>query len=108
MKILVQSTGTQLTPSLKDYIHLRLRFALRQFGNRIKHVWVNLSSLPYSGDVNAERCLIQVQLRDKPQVVIENTQNKLTLAIDLATHNVKRTLSRRISQHNNLQPARSS
>ncbi|MGF1546596.1 MAG: HPF/RaiA family ribosome-associated protein [Thiotrichales bacterium] len=96
MHIDIQATSLTLTEALQNHIDRRMRMILARVGQRITRVIVRLS------DVNGPKggcdkvCKIEIRLSGLPDVVIEDVQADLYLAIDRAAARAGRTLARRI------------
>ena len=90
MQINIQARQFSLTDALRRHAEWRLRFALTYFDNRIH------------GDGTRggkdKRCHIQVVLKGLPDVVIEDTEADLYIAIDRATDRAGRTIERRLTR----------
>jgi len=98
MQIDIQARDFTLTNALRDHIVRRLGFALRNRDSHIQHVIVRLS------DINGPRggadkcCHIQVTLPKLSDVVIEDTEVNLYVAIDRAVERAGRTVGRRLAR----------
>ncbi len=99
MQIDIQARNFSLTSALRNYIERRLGFALSSRDDRIRRVMVRLS------DINGPRggadkcCHIQVVLPQLTDVVIEDTEVDLYVAIDRAADRAGRTVGRRLARH---------
>lgn len=98
MLIDIQARGFPLTKALRAYINRRTDFALRTRDHRIQHIMVRLS------DTNGPRggidkcCRIQVEITQLPDVVVEDTEANLYVAIDRAVDKASRTVGRRLTR----------
>jgi len=98
MQIDIQARNFKLTDGLNTHINRRLGFALSNSDDYIQHIIVRLS------DINGPRggadkcCHIQVVLPGLPDVVIEDTESDLYVAIDRAADRAGRTVTRRIAR----------
>ncbi|NOZ52108.1 MAG: HPF/RaiA family ribosome-associated protein [Gammaproteobacteria bacterium] len=98
MQIDIQARNFPLTDALRNHIERRLGFALSTRDDHIQRVMVRLS------DINGPRggadkcCHIQVILTHLPDVVIEDTEVDLYVAIDRAADRAGRTIGRRLSR----------
>ena len=96
MQVDIQSRDLTLTNGLRDYLTKRLAYGLTAGDAAIRRVIVRLTGVngPRVGD--DKRCHIEVRLRGIPDVVIEDTQTDLYVAIDRATERAGRALVRRL------------
>ena len=98
MQIDIQARNFPLTDALHDHIERRLGFALSTRDNHIRRIIVRLS------DINGPRggadkcCHIQVVLNHLTDVVIEDTEADLYVAIDRASDRAGRTVGRRLDR----------
>jgi ribosomal subunit interface protein len=96
MQINIQARNFPLTDALRSHTERRLGFALSARDDHIQHVIVRLS------DINGPRggadkcCHIQVALARLPDVIIEDTEADLYIAIDRAADRAGRTVGRRL------------
>lgn len=107
MEIDVQALNFSLTDALRTHVERRLVCALARNADHIQRVVVRLS------DINGPRggadkcCHIQVMLRHLPEVVIEDTEADLYVAIYRALDRAGRTVARGLARQRELdaQPA---
>ena len=98
MQINIQAHKFNLTNSLRNYANRRLRFALTCCNDYIHRVEMRLS------DINGPRggadklCHLHVVLSGLPDVVIEDTELDLYVAIDRATDRAGRAVIRKIER----------
>ena len=98
MQIHIQSHGFALTEALREHAERRLRFGLTHGSDHIRRVEVRLS------DINGPRggadklCSIVVTLENLPEVVIEDIENDLYIAIDRAADRTSRAVARRLER----------
>ena len=98
MRIDIQSQGFTLTPALRAHAERRLRFALGATRPEVLRVVVRLSddNGPRGGE--AMRCRVRVAVAGVPDIVIEDAESDLYVAIDRAADRAGRTLVRRLSR----------
>jgi len=98
MKTEIQARNFKLTEGLNAHINRRLGFALSNSDDYIQQVIVRLSDIngPRGGEDKC--CHIQVVLPGLPDVVIEDTESDLYVAIDRAADRAGRTVNRRIAR----------
>ncbi len=105
MQINIQALNFPLKKSLHDYIERRLGFALSARDSHIQRVIVQLS------DINGPRggidkcCHISVVLSYQPNVVIEDTETDIFVAVDRAADRAGRTVGRRLARRRDRQRA---
>ena len=96
MRINIQAKGFDLTEGLRAHTERRLQFALNWASNDVRAVTVRLSDINGPRGGNDKRCQILIPLTGKQEVVIEDTESDLYLAIDRAADRTERTLARRL------------
>lgn len=98
MRIVIQANGFVLTEALKSYTEQRLSMALGWAGDRMRKLAVSLSDINGPRGGIDKRCRILVQLGKGQEVVIEDTEADLYLAIDRAAERADRAVVRRIER----------
>ena len=85
MKINIQARGFELTDRLREHTERHLRYTLGWADNHLRQVSVRLygQSGPHRGKDN--RCRIQIDLPGVQDLVIEDIETDLYVAIDRAT-----------------------
>ena len=97
MKVDVHAQGFPLTDALAQHAERRLRFALKHATDRVQNVTVRLA------DVNGPRggvdkhCSVHVVLAGLPDIVTEDTEADMYIAINRAVDRVGRTVLRRVT-----------
>jgi putative sigma-54 modulation protein len=102
MQIDIQARDFSLTPALKNHAERRARFALTCCDDHIQRVVMRLSDINGPRGGADKRCRLQVVLSGLPDVVIEDTEADLYIAIDRATDRAGRTLLRKVDRRNTL------
>ncbi|HCZ17052.1 MAG TPA: 30S ribosomal protein S30 [Candidatus Accumulibacter sp.] len=103
MQILTQARGFDLTTKVREHIERRLRFAFDR-----AHPYVNRISVVLS-DVNGPRggedksCRIRVSVVGAADVLIDDCQSDISVAIDRAVDRAGRTLARRLARQREYQ-----
>lgn len=98
MHIDIRARGFELTEGLRQHTERRLNFALGWASYDVKKIAVRLF------DVNGPRggedkcCRIQITLPKTQDVVIEDTEADLYVAIDRAAERVERSVARRLER----------
>ena len=98
MQIDIQARNFSLTDALRSHAERRLRFALTCCDDHIQRVVVRLSDINGPRGGADKRCHLQVVLAGLPDVVIEDTEADLYVAIDRATDRAGRTVGRRLAR----------
>ncbi len=98
MLIEIQAQGMSITPSLRDRIRRRLQFALHHGSDRITRVTVRLADINGPKGGRDKRCHITVSAGRLKDIVVEEVQADLDLAINRTVDRVKHTLERRLDQ----------
>jgi putative sigma-54 modulation protein len=98
MKLDIQTHGFSLTDSIRDYTKLRLQFALNRSDKRVIGVQVRLADINGPRGGIDKRCQIDVSLAGHNDIVIEDTETNLYVAIDRASDRCARTLTRRLER----------
>lgn len=88
MQIDIQSQGFALTHARREYTERRLQFALARVGDGVRRVTVRLFDVNGPRGGIDKRCRIQVMLDGLADVVVEDTEADLYVAIDRATANL--------------------
>ncbi|MDH5181013.1 MAG: HPF/RaiA family ribosome-associated protein [Gammaproteobacteria bacterium] len=98
MQIDIQTRSFSLTDALREHVNRRIGFTLGTRDDYIQRIVVRLE------DINGPRggadklCRLQIVLDQLPDVVIEDTEEDMYVAIDRATDRAGRTVSRKISR----------
>ena len=98
MHIDLQSHGFALSDALKQYAIRRLGFSLAHYQEHIRKVSMRLSDANGPRHGVDKRCQVCVALAGSPDVVTEDTEADLYIAIDRATGRAGRTVARRLSR----------
>ncbi len=98
MRIVIQANGFVLTEALKTYTEQRLRATLGWAGERMRKLAVSLSDINGPRGGIDKRCKIQVQLGGGQEIVIEDTEADLYVAIDRAADRADRAVVRRVER----------
>jgi putative sigma-54 modulation protein len=102
MQIDIQARDFSLTGALRSHAERRLRFALSSCDDHIQRIVMRLSDINGPRGGADKRCHLQVVLKGLPDVVIEDTEADLYVAIDRATDRAGRTVVRKIDRQQTL------
>ncbi|MGB5472485.1 MAG: HPF/RaiA family ribosome-associated protein [Gammaproteobacteria bacterium] len=98
MQIDIQARQFSLTNALRSHAERRLRFVLTCCGDHIQQVVMRLSDINGPRGGADKRCHLRVVLTGLPDVVVEDTEADLYVAIDRATGRAGRTVGRRLAR----------
>ena len=98
MRIDIKARDFSLTGALRSHAERRLRVALTCCDDHIQRVVMRLSDINGPRGGADKRCHLQVVLAGLPDVVVEDTEADLYVAIDRATDRAGRTLVRKIDR----------
>lgn len=99
MQLDIQALNFPLTKILHDYVERRIYFALSSRDEHIQHIIVHLSEINGSRGAKDKCCHIQVVLLEFSDVVIDDTEAELYIAIDRAAERSGRTVGRCLDHH---------
>lgn len=102
MQVYIQTRHFSLTNSLRKYAERRLRFALTSCHEHIQRVVMRLSDINGPRGGEDKRCQVHIILAGLPDIVIEDIEVDLYMAIDRATDRAGRTLLRKIDRQQSL------
>ena len=102
MQIDIQARNFSLTDALRSHAERRLRFALTCCDDHIQRVVIRLSDFNGPRGGKDKRCHLQVVLAGLPDVVIEDIEADLYVAIDRAVDRAGRTVVRKIDRQQSL------
>ena len=94
MQLDIQCRGFDLTDSLRDYAKKRLAYSLNCGDSHIARVIVRLSDINGPRGGKDKRCHLELRLKGLPEVVIEDTEADLYVAVDRAADRAGRALLR--------------
>lgn len=98
MQIDIQARHFPLTDALRSHAERRLRFALTCCADHIQRVVMRLSDINGPRGGADKRCHLQVVLAGLPDVIIEDIEADLYVAIDRACDRAGRTLVRKLGR----------
>jgi len=98
MQINIQARGFELTDGLHEHTARRLQFALGWAGHQLRKVSVRLSDENGPRGGKDKRCRIRIDFPGAQDVVIEDTEADLYVAIDRAADRAGRSVARRLER----------
>jgi putative sigma-54 modulation protein len=102
MQIDIETSDFPVTEALRDHAERQLLFALTCCGEHIRRVVMRLSDVNGPRGGPDKRCRLRLKLAGLPNLVVEDTQTDLYVAIDRATDRTGRTLVRKIGRRQTL------
>lgn len=102
MQIDIQARSFTLTDALRSHTEHRLRLALTCCYSHIQRIVIRLSDINGPRGGVDKHCHLQVVLAGLPDVVIEDTEADMYVAINRAIDRAGRTLVRRINRQQTL------
>ncbi len=102
MQIDIQARHFTLTEALRSHAENRLRLALTCCGDHIQRIVMRLSDINGPRGGSDKRCHLQVVLAGIPDVVIEDTEANMYVAINRAADRAGRTLIRKVNRQQTL------
>ncbi|HYN01865.1 MAG TPA: HPF/RaiA family ribosome-associated protein [Vicinamibacteria bacterium] len=107
MRISVRALGMEATDAIREHVERRLLFAVGRFSGRLEEVNVRL------GDANGPRggtdktCRVVAGVGGAGQVVVEDADADLYVAVDRATSRLGRAVARAVDRRREAQGRRS-
>jgi len=98
MRIEIQTQNFSLTDALRSHVQRRLRLTQARFGEHVQRIVVRLSDINGPRGGEDKRCHVQIILKQLPDVVVEDVEADLYVAIDRASDRASRTVERRLSR----------
>ncbi|MDH5424614.1 MAG: HPF/RaiA family ribosome-associated protein [Gammaproteobacteria bacterium] len=98
MQVDIQARHFSLTKALHKHIEKRLRFSLGSRDEQIRRVIVRLSDINGPRGGEDKHCHVQVVLPQLGDVVIEDTEKNMYVAIDRAFDRAGYAVARRLSR----------
>ncbi len=102
MQIDIQARDFSLTGALRSHAERRLRLALTCCDDHIQKIAMRLSDINGPRGGEDKRCHLRIVLDGLPDVVIEDIEANLYVAIDRASDRAGRTLVRKIDRQKTL------
>lgn len=98
MRISLRTQGLEPTEAIREHVDRRVRFAVGRFGDRLDEVTVRI------GDANGPRggldktCRLVATLGGAGQVVVEDSDADLYVAVDRGTSRLGRAVARAVER----------
>lgn len=98
MQLDIQTNGFSLTDGIREYTRRSMKFAYDRDNGQIMLARVSLADINGPRGGVDKRCQITLTLAGKSNIVIEDTESDLYVAIDRATDRCERTLIRQLER----------
>ncbi len=98
MQIYIQARQFSLTDALRSHAERRLYTALACCNDHIQKIVMMLSDINGPRGGSDKHCHLQIVLAGLPDIIIEDTESDMYIAIDRATDRAGRTLVRKIER----------
>ena len=98
MNIDIQTSGMNASPGLRRFVRRRVDFAFSTRSDQIGRILVRLADVngPRGGDDKS--CLVQVRMPGQPDVVVENVESNLYVAVHRAIDRAGWTAARKLER----------
>lgn len=98
MRIDLHCDGLEPSSGLRDYVARKMRLAIGSFRDRID--WARIKVADVNGPENGGdmRCVVQLRLRNRPDVIFSVTAGEARAAVDRAAERVARVLISRLGK----------
>ena len=98
MNIIIQARGFAVTAAIRLHVERRVLFAFGWADDQVKKVAVRLFDLNGPRGGEDKLCQIQILAKGVPQVVIQDVEADVYVAIDRAADRAGRVLTRRLER----------
>jgi putative sigma-54 modulation protein len=96
MRIDLQCDGGEPPQGLRDYVARKMRVAIGRFRDHIQWARIKVADVNGpSGEVD-KRCVVQLRLRNRPDVIFAITELEARSAVDRAAERLSQVLARRL------------
>ncbi len=102
MQIDIRARDFSMTDALRRHAERRLRLALGRCDAHVQRVLMRLSDTNGPRGGSDKRCHLQVLMAGLPDVVVEDTESDLYVAIDRAADRARRTVVRKLGRRQTL------
>ena len=98
MKLDIQTAGINASPGLRRFVRRRVDFAFSTRGDQVGRILVRLADVNGPRGGEDKSCLVQVRIPGQPDVVIENIESNLYVAIHRAIDRAGWTAARKLER----------
>lgn len=106
MRMVTQARGFDLSEEVREHVERRLHFAIDWAMENVSSISVVLSDINGTRGGEDRRCQIQIAAAGVADVLVDDTQADLYVAIDRAVDRAARTLARRVARERQRQHGR--
>lgn len=99
MQLDIQAQGFDLTDGLRQHTRRRVDFTLSWATDYLRRISIRLSDQNGPRGGADKRCCISIAVPGSADVVVEDTETDLYVAIDRAVDRAGRSVARRIERH---------
>lgn len=104
MQFDIQARGFPLNEGLRDHTERRLQFALGWAEGHVRRIAVRLVDIDSLRSGEDKRCGIRISFPDAQEVIIEDAEADLRVAIDRAADRAGRLVARRLQRQRDESP----
>lgn len=104
MRIELSCDDSNSTHSLREYASSRISSAIGRFRSHVQWARVKLANVRDPSESHDKRCVVQLRLRNLPDVVFAITQIDARAAVDEAANRLARVLAQRVRRNRTGKP----
>jgi ribosome-associated translation inhibitor RaiA len=98
VKLQLHAKGVRLTDELRRHVERRARFALRRFGERVRHITVRLTDVNGPKGGTDIQCCVLAALSPSGEIVIREMHSDPFSAVSRACERARHGLARRLER----------
>ena len=98
MRIDLKCNGVETPSGLREYVARRMKFAVGRFRDHIRWARVKVADVNGPRGGVDKRCVVQLRLRNLPDVIFAITAAEARAAVDGAADRVAQVLARRLQR----------
>ena len=98
MKIEIQAEGMNASAGLRRFVRRRIDFAFSTRSAEVSRVFVHVSDGSEANGSPRKRCLVQVSMPDMPDVIVENCEPNLYVAVHRSVDRAGWTVARKLER----------
>jgi ribosome-associated translation inhibitor RaiA len=98
MRIDLHCDNAETVTALRDYVTRRMAAAIARFQHHIQWARVKLADVDGEGGGVDKRCVVQLRLRNLPDIVFAITRLDVLAAVDQAAERLSRVLGQRLQR----------
>ncbi len=105
MRIDLHCEHAENVSALRDYVTRRMSAAIARFQHHIQWARVKLADVDGEGGGVDKRCVVQLRLRNLPDIMFAITRIDALAAVDLAAERLSRVLGQRLQRQRHALPS---